>query len=598
VVLLYLFIAIAVMSPLGSRAIPETAADDLANHVSGIVEAGAAFREGQFPIQVAPHQIDEARYPIFQFYGNLPYSIGGAIYWATKASPYTTWKIVVGLSIVVGGFFTFCCCRVLTRNALASVASGAVFMTAPYLLTDIHGRAGYPEIVSFGLLPVVFLLAWRSFSSNKPRHVILAGIAWCALSLSHSITYLYASTFFALFFASLLTLSRKNFIRLFRVGVGYVIGLLGAAWYIGPQLVLLPQLDGDLLGSVRDQAWLTSLGVLLAPTIVCPVHVPTPFIFDPSHFGLQVGWPLFVAAGVCFFHRRTRPATLSVDRYVIVRLLLLFAAALGLVWTPLDLWAYLPRIFSYIQFSYRLLMFVVLWGSLLAGYALKSQFGSTMSAGHLAACLLVLGIFMSPYLSPHRPSDHVCLQNEITDPQMGRGGADYAYRLSPAALQQTTWEYPRLDQTSDSLLVLDAQQTGSSTRYGHPTHHHIETTERTIAQLPVLFYPGMVEVCDHGQRVTYGNIDEFIAVELSPGDHDLTTRFVGLRWANWVSLTTWSTIAVVSLFLILRRIVSWLRSESHTSDRSVVITLRVMKPASALEDDRCLETTASSREAR
>src|SRR5438128_611059 len=89
VLVLYVLIAIAVMAPLGSRALPESAADDLANHVSGIIEAGNALREGQFPIRVAPHQNDNTRYPIFQFYGNLPYTVGGALYCTTKLSPYT-----------------------------------------------------------------------------------------------------------------------------------------------------------------------------------------------------------------------------------------------------------------------------------------------------------------------------------------------------------------------------------------------------------------------------------------------------------------------------------------------------------------------------
>src|SRR5205823_3849823 len=48
-------------------------------------------------------------------------------------------------------------------------------------------------------------------------------------------------------------------------------------------------------------------------------------------------------------------------RSAMVRMLLFFTAALVMVWTPFDFWSYLPHVFSYVQFSYRLLMFVVLW---------------------------------------------------------------------------------------------------------------------------------------------------------------------------------------------------------------------------------------------
>src|SRR5262249_13866801 len=89
----YVPLSLVVLSPLTCKFMPYTGANDLANHVSGIIEARNALAEGQFPIRVAPHQLNGQRYPIFQFYGNLSYTAGGLLY-AAGMDPYRAWKTV------------------------------------------------------------------------------------------------------------------------------------------------------------------------------------------------------------------------------------------------------------------------------------------------------------------------------------------------------------------------------------------------------------------------------------------------------------------------------------------------------------------------
>src|SRR5260370_32200053 len=85
---------------------PETGAQDLAKHVSVIVEARNALAEGQFPVRVAPNQNRGERYAIFQFYGNLPYTAGGLLFPA-GGNPYDALKVVGGLARALGRVFTF-----------------------------------------------------------------------------------------------------------------------------------------------------------------------------------------------------------------------------------------------------------------------------------------------------------------------------------------------------------------------------------------------------------------------------------------------------------------------------------------------------------
>src|SRR5580765_541808 len=180
---LYTFIAIAIMAPLAPDELPITCSQDLCNHISGIVEAQRGLAEGQFPVRVAPNQNKQTRYPIFQFYGNLPYTLGGAVYLATDANPYSVWKWEIISFLILGAFFTYRCGRLLTRQPLPALAAGAVFLTAPYVLTDIHGRVAFSELISFMLLPALFFYCLRSFAVRRPAPVLASGVCWSAMAL-------------------------------------------------------------------------------------------------------------------------------------------------------------------------------------------------------------------------------------------------------------------------------------------------------------------------------------------------------------------------------------------------------------------------------
>jgi hypothetical protein len=665
---MYTLLALAMMGPLAPRALPVTGAYDICNHVSGIVEAKNALQEGQFPIRVPPRQSNNERFPLFQFYGNFPYTLGGALYLVTQIDPYTIWKSVVAASLICGGFFTYRSVRALTRQNLPALAAGVVFLTAPYMLTDIHGRAAFPEVVSFGLLPMVFYFAWRSFAARSWGAVLASGTSWCLLTLSHNITFLYGSLFIGLFFISYLRWQRRLVGRCLRVGIGYGLGLLLASWYLVPQQMIVPHFGPGLFHPVQNQAWLTPLAVLLAPSVALPDHLDSPSFGQPRHFGLQVGWLILVSVGAVLYGLR-QPRWPRPGRPQAVRLLVLFTLALFLVWSPLDVWPWLPHVFGFVQFSYRLLMFVVLFGSLLAGCALAQVFQGRMQAAHVAAVVLAAGWSTAPYLPPHRGDKNLSVDKEIASPDIGRGGATTSYRPGADCLLATTHLHPDLDwvdpQTGGevdktgmifdgncwaafatpvpgSALLLEgaimpdaktpmrltiavddvvvaapelpagpfaltlplpaapgkdrvrvmvhgetslrpmfwrtfvltrfALQAGpcrqaapklvpacqlvNQMEWGHPTIVRLTVAERSLVQLPVAYYPYILDVRHNGRAVQAEHLGRLVALELPPGDHEIQVRVAGVAWANHVSLAAWMATAAGAAWLTIR---SWRR---------------------------------------
>jgi hypothetical protein len=497
---LYTLLALAIVSPLASPILPDTAAQDLANHVAGIVEAANALAEGQFPIRVAPHQCQGERYPTFQFYGNFPYTAGAVLCRHAHLSPYQAYKALLVLSLLAGAFFTYRCGVLLTGAATPSIVAGAVFVTAPYMLTDIHARAAFTEAIAFNLLPVVLFYAMRCFAA-RALAVPLSAITWSCLALSHNVAYFFASLFFCTYFL-LHALWRKERLRgLLLVGVGYGVGLLLAAWYIAPQIAVLKELhigQQEWKNFIREFAWLTPLGVLLAPTLVLPRPFPA---IDNPRFGLQLGWPILAALWLAV-RALCSAGTARTARSSILRLLALFTGAFLLVWAPADLWRFMPRIFTYAQFSYRLLMFCVLWGSLLAAHAGALWFKRGMRTEHALVVMLALGVCASPYMSPmYTTSGAVSEAAEIEHPDHGRGGSNQNYQMAPSALAR------------------------APLKPGDPATR-------------------LLDVRDNGRAVTYGNLDKYLALLVPPGDHDIRVRFAGLRWSNRLSAAAWAGVLV------------------------------------------------------
>jgi hypothetical protein len=544
-------LAVVVLAPLASKAMPESAAQDLANHVSGIIEARNALAEGQFPVRVAPRQNNGERYPIFQFYGNLPYT-AGALFYRAGLNPYEAWKVTVGLVLALGGFFTYRWARWRTRQCWPALVAGAVFMTAPYTLCDLHGRAAYPELFSLGLLPVVFYYLSRTLAAPRLAPLLAGAVAWSCLCLSHAITYFLASLFFGLYTLSFLAPTRKAVRRLLYVGGSYALGLALSAWYVAPQLYLLPRLAGGLASSVGKASWLTPLGVLLAPTLVPPVFLPTILIYRPLHFGLQVGWPTLAALSLVVFALVRRRPAIAAARGTGARLVLVFGLSFFVVWSPFDFWKWLPPVFGFVQFSYRVLMFTVLWGALLSAQALAVFFRGRMTFEHTVACTLLLGLFVSPYLGPYTSPRIMDIGAEIAHPEIGRGGANAVYLLSPAVQLANMERYPPLPDHVPALL-----QSGDvpiQARPGLRTYFAFTTPGPRYVQLPSLYYPKVLDVHADGKRVFYGNHGRFLALNLPAGDHVVTVRFVGLRPFNVLSQVCWLGVLGGGLVLVGQRL--------------------------------------------
>jgi hypothetical protein len=673
VALLYAAVAHALLSPIAADWVVPVPSD-FKPHLGTIVQARMALDEGQFPPRVAPWQHNGWRYPVFQFYSPLPYTLAGLVHgWVTPSNPYVAFKITVWLALVLAGIYTYRLASWLTGCRPAGLLTGAMYMAAPYFVMNILARGAFVEAVAQGILPAVLYYSVRCYAEPGLRRFVPAAVCWCALALVHTITWVYTSLFVGLWFVLLGGRPRKNLGRLLRLGAAYGLGCLLALYFLAPVASTdYLQIRTNLLDPYRYN-WYTTLPTLLSPSSVAPE--PQPGRSGGRDLHPAVGWPMLFAWAVMFHALLTRPSLLrrrAAGRFV-PGLLGVFGLALFTTWSPIDFWAYLPSFLNIAQITYRMLTQVMWPGALLAAYALVTVFGRRLDARHVVVGLFLIGMGVSSYL-PTAESSPTDLSLLIQQPDMGYGKDDYLmreervltseasgenelpfiftdgrleterdlalpdltrFRSSPITLHVAgdippepapnpvhlsallndrkiasgefgagpfEWDIPLkeplnalkrgrdvkaaqlklmtdISPSNESkkrdlspeetplmavrarsvvLRGLPAEQTAlpvsrtqqSCSQRGLETFCSLSVPpEAGLVQLPVLFYPELLDVRVDGQAAPFLPLVDrtyaLVGLRLPPGRHEISVRFEGLGWANRVSAVAWLGLAAV-----------------------------------------------------
>ena len=171
--------------------------------VARVVVMGRALREGQFPVRWVSDLGYGYGYPIFNFYGPLPYYVGGAIH-AAGVSGLVATKIMMALGLVLAGVTMY-----LALSHMVGVSAGmvgaALYMFAPYHAVQAYVRGAVGEYWALVFLPLILWGFWR-------KNILVGALGIAGLVVSHTILG-YAGMVFVLF-AFLATKMQKQVLML------------------------------------------------------------------------------------------------------------------------------------------------------------------------------------------------------------------------------------------------------------------------------------------------------------------------------------------------------------------------------------------------
>jgi hypothetical protein len=424
---LYLVMSIGLLSPLASAVVLPLAPDH-ANHTAFIVEARAALEEGQFPLRVAPFASDHNRYPLFQFYSQTPYVLGGIIYkYITPDNPWQALKLVDLIALFAAAWFTYRLALVIGFDRQVAVLMGACFITAPYVLINFHGRGAFTEGVAQCILPPIGYWTIQLVRRRWARDVIGVTAAWALLGTTHVITFVLA-TFFLGVFVALLWAFRAVSLR--TAAVSAVAALPGWAvsafqWY--PAATTGPLKVASAVGGVFHSNWLTPLSALISLTGTQPEPSGG---FNPLGLNPTIGVPILIATLGCVYFAWTGRLRAEAKATVAT-----FAIAAFMTWSPIDFWSYMPAQLWIVQFTYRLLTFTVVFGCLLAGYFVAEY---RARIGNLAflPVLVVLIVFAAPF-APSMPRGPRTVASVIAEPLTSYAAGAYEFVVAEPEQRET-----------------------------------------------------------------------------------------------------------------------------------------------------------------
>lgn len=214
-----------------------------------VFEMGKSLEGGMLPVRWVPDLGYGYGYPIFNFYGPLPYYIGGIANIAGFNALLAT-KIMFAIGIIISGITMFFLSNRFFGN-LGGVVSSVIYMYFPYHAVNIYVRGAVDEFFAYAFLPIVFLglfelvaKAPKKLASISNYYLLaLISIGIFLVSVSHNLSiFMLLLLLVPYFFMSvLLVKQKKNYVVFLIVAVFF--GILLSSFYILPAFLEMKYTD-------------------------------------------------------------------------------------------------------------------------------------------------------------------------------------------------------------------------------------------------------------------------------------------------------------------------------------------------------------------
>jgi hypothetical protein len=372
-------------------------------------------------------------YPYYAFNGGTVYALVGTVSLLVGDAPLDTYiaTYLLAFGAAYGGWYWMG--RMAGLGAWRAHAPGLVFITSAYYLTLTYARGDWAELLGVSAIPLVMAAGLSVLRAERLRlwpALALAGSATCFFG-SHNITALWGSTILTLAALAIVICvprARREITRsgAIRVAAVAIPALLVNAWFLLPAFAYKSQ---TLIGSEYANARRL---LLLTMPLVSSGHLFTlsrasATRGDAFALSLPILVLAWVLAGVAIhlWTARGSPWTRALLAVCAVTVLV------GVAMTHSGLILALPRLYTEVQFSYRLESYVLLGisGAVLAVLVLAQGGSARMRALRWTLvpvlAVSVVGAVQQTDAYPQGPERASALGTYLTPPVTVEGLSDY-----------------------------------------------------------------------------------------------------------------------------------------------------------------------------
>lgn len=173
IIIILIILSLPIIRPLLTRGYFSMHDD---TQVARVIVMGKAIRNSQFPVRWVSDLGYGYGYPLYNFYGPLPYYVGGFLYAAgSDAVVATKMMMVAGMMLAGVTMYVFVQARF---GRLSGLLAGILYAYAPYHAVELYVRGAVGELWAYAFLPLLFVR----------RNHWIAGLTLAAVILSHTIS--------------------------------------------------------------------------------------------------------------------------------------------------------------------------------------------------------------------------------------------------------------------------------------------------------------------------------------------------------------------------------------------------------------------------
>lgn len=336
--------------------------------VARVVAMGRALSEGQFPVRWVSDLGYGLGYPIFNFYGPLPYYVGGVLYYFGVSGLLAT-KIMIATGVILAGISMYALGFVVYGPA-GGILSAVLYIYAPYHALQTYVRGSIGEIWAYAFVPLVLLGIEQSKNRRHNNRAILIGAFGLAgVILSHTVlgyvTVLFLMIAFSVYWV--VHLIRKDFSGvLFWTHMTIIAVALGlTAFFVLPAVFEMRYTNvSAMIGETADfrdhfvclsQLWSSAWG--FAGT--------APGCVDGMSFKLGK-LHVILAAFSALFVLLKRKKKRDIEHFVVVGLFTFFVSVFFMIAPSRLLWEKIPNM-AFVQYPWRFLTYAVFGLSIVGG---------------------------------------------------------------------------------------------------------------------------------------------------------------------------------------------------------------------------------------
>jgi hypothetical protein len=380
--------------------------------IQRVFEMKVALLDGSFPVRWVGDLGYGLGYPIFNFYGPLPYYLG-AIF-SIFTTPLMATKIMILIGVIGSSFSMYFLAKEFWGK-IGGFFSALLYLFAPYHALNVYVRGDIGEVYAYLFAPIIFYAIWKFYKTSKYSFIVIGALAYCGLIISHNLSAMMLSPFILFVVIILAILKRKYSIFLIPL-----LGIMISSFYFIPALSEIKYTNlMSAIGGTAD----------FHDHFVCPIQLwSSPWMFGGSSKGCIDGLSfrlgklhfIFVVTAILFalwYFKKEKEKSIAV---LLTSLFLLLSIFLMLDQSRF-IWEIIPQM-KFFQYPWRFLLAASLFSSFLSGsiiyFLSKNQTQKNK--------VILYGIYLILLISP------VILYSKIFAPQtfLAKKSEDYTNQYS------------------------------------------------------------------------------------------------------------------------------------------------------------------------